>query len=177
METFGERLVREFFDRLHGYVRMRVPAQDCEDVVGDIFLRAIERQEQLRGDAGPWLFAIARSQIADHYRQRESAMRTEDPLTASASATEDGWHCELARSGTAHAPAPLESLEQAEFRERLQRRMELLPELERDVIAFKFTDGLSNTEIAKVLGITPNHLGVVLHRALQRLRSAMIEGS
>jgi DNA-directed RNA polymerase specialized sigma24 family protein len=43
------------------------------------------------------------------------------------------------------------------------------------VIAFKFTDGLSNTEIAQVLGITPNHLGVVLHRALQKLRSAMLE--
>ena len=71
--------------------------------------------------------------------------------------------------------APLEKLEAAEFRERLHRKLELLPELERDAIAFKFTDGLSNTEIAKVLGLTPNHLGVVLHRALQKLRSAMLE--
>lgn len=168
METFGERLVREFLERVHGYVRLRVPAQDCEDVVSDIFLRAIERQGQLRGEAAPWLFAIARSQVAEHYRKKESAMPTEDSSTLAVTAA-DGTAA-AARNG-----APLERLEEAEFRERLQRTIGLLPELERDVISFKFTDGLSNTEIAKVLGITPNHLGVVLHRALQKLRSAMIE--
>jgi RNA polymerase sigma factor (sigma-70 family) len=73
------------------------------------------------------------------------------------------------------AAAPLENLEQAEFRELLRRKLELLPELERDVIALKFTDGLSNAEIAKVLDITPNHLGVVLFRALQKLRGSMAE--
>jgi RNA polymerase sigma-70 factor (ECF subfamily) len=75
----------------------------------------------------------------------------------------------------ARSQAPLEALEQDEFRRLLQSKMSLLSEIERDVIALKFSDGLNNTEIAAMLNITPNHLGVVLHRALQRLRDAMTE--
>lgn len=164
METFGEGLVAEFFDRIQSYVRLRVPAQDCEDVAADIFLRAIERQEQLRGDAGAWLFAIARSRVAEHYREKDALMRT-DLSTSSVDGADP----------PALAGPPLESLEQAEFREMLQRKMQVLSGLERDVIAFKFTDGLTNTEIAQVLDMAPNHLGVVLHRALQKLRRAMLE--
>lgn len=71
--------------------------------------------------------------------------------------------------------APLERLEHSEFNARLHRNLNSLSELERDVIALKFTDGLSNTEIAAYLNITPNHLGVVLHRALRQLRGAMLK--
>ena len=42
----GEQLVGEFYDRVSGYVRMRVPGKDCEDVIGDIFLKAIERRSR-----------------------------------------------------------------------------------------------------------------------------------
>jgi RNA polymerase sigma-70 factor (ECF subfamily) len=168
LDTFGERLIDKYYDRIQCYVRMRVKPQDCEDVVGDIFLRAIERQADLRGDAGAWLFSIARSQVAEHYRKRGSVMRTESTSSGSSALDEQP-------ADSKQAPAPLDTLEQSEFRDRLQQKMELLPELERDVIAFKFTDGLSNIEIANELGITPNHLGVVLHRALQKLRSAMLE--
>lgn len=168
MDTFGERLIGDYFERVRCFARLRVRAQDCEDVVSDIFLRAIERQDQLRGDVGAWLFAIARSRIADHYRKRDLVMRTQSSLS-----TPEGVND--APAPPRQAPVPLEKMEQAEFQERLRTKIDLLPELERDVIAFKFTDGLSNTEIAQVLGITPNHLGVVLHRALQKLRSAMLE--
>jgi RNA polymerase sigma-70 factor (ECF subfamily) len=168
LESFGEQLIEKFYDRIHCYVRMRVKPQDCEDVVGDIFLRAIQKQADLRGDAGGWLFSIARSQVVEHYRKRGMVMRTESPQSSSTAVDDQP-------ASSKRSPAPLETLEQAEFRERLQQKMELLPEMERDVIAFKFTDGLSNTEIAQVLGITPNYLGVVLHRALQKLRSSMLE--
>jgi len=52
--------VEEHYDQVRCYVRMRVPARDCDDVVSDVFLRAIERGAQRRSrDAGPWLFSIA----------------------------------------------------------------------------------------------------------------------
>jgi RNA polymerase sigma-70 factor, ECF subfamily len=170
LETFGEQLIEAYYGRVQRYVRMRVREQDCEDVVGDIFLRAIERQSQLRGESGPWLFAIARSRIAEHYRSKDHAMHAQESLKENTSAV-DGPSAIASR----HSAAPLENLEQAEFRELLRLKLNLLPELERDVIALKFTDGLSNAEIARVLEITPNHLGVVLFRALQKLRSSMAE--
>ena len=70
MDDFSEQLIERYFDRVHAYVRLRVPEQDCEDMAGDIFLRAMERKAQLRGEAGAWLFSIARSRIADYYRDK-----------------------------------------------------------------------------------------------------------
>jgi RNA polymerase sigma-70 factor (ECF subfamily) len=160
----GERLVREFYDRVAGYVRMRVPEADCEDVVGDVFLRAIERAGQIRGEVGSWLFSVARSRVADYYRRRDAEMRA----TAEKEVR--------LRAAAGRELAPLEKLSGAEFRRLLRVKMnQLLSELERDAIAFKFTDGLSNRQIAEVLNVTPNRLGVIVHRALGRLRSAMLE--
>ncbi|HEY3323117.1 MAG TPA: sigma-70 family RNA polymerase sigma factor [Planctomycetota bacterium] len=176
MDTFEARLVDEYFSRLHAYVRMRVPAQDCDDVVAEILLRAIQRREQLRGEAAPWLFAIARSQVAEHYRKKEPAMRLEDTSTSSdppASVPLAPCGRGVRGEGAGAEATPLEQLEKAEFCARLQRQIAVLPEIERDVIALKFTDGLSNTQIAELLGITPNHLGVLLHRALTKLKHAM----
>ncbi len=162
MGTFGERLVEENYARVQAYVRMRVSAAEAEDLIGDIFLRAIERQGQLRGEAAPWLLGIARNRIADYYRGKGTGLRVEAEQRDM-------------RPGSAADVSPLERLEHEEFRARLRDRMSVLTELERDVIAFKFTEGLSNVQIARVLGITPGTLGVILHRALGRLRSAMLK--
>lgn len=163
MSTFGERLVEEYFERVQRYVRMRVPAQDYEDVVAEIFLRAIQRQAQLRGNEAAWLFALARSRVSDYHRER-AAMRIEShPLEAAAPAAVE----------TA-SPEPLAKLETAEFRARLQRQMKYLSEQEREAVALKFTEGLTNAQIAAALGVTPGNLGVILHRALARLRQAML---
>ena len=169
----GEQFVSEFFTRMHAYVRMRVPSQDCEDVVSEIFLRAVERQEQLRGDSAAWLFSIARSRVAEYYRKRELIMQTEGspgyiPPRSRQSGNTEG-------TATVATLAPLEQMEQNEFCERLQRKLAQLPDIEREVIAFKFTAGLSNTQIADILKITPNNLGVLLHRALKKLKDGMGE--
>ncbi|MHC4253329.1 MAG: RNA polymerase sigma factor, partial [Planctomycetota bacterium] len=62
----------------------------------------------------------------------------------------------------------------------LRRKLRELTEVEQDVIALKFafrsTGGLSNGEVAALVGVTPGHLGVLLHRALGKLRAAMTKG-
>ena len=143
---------------------MRVSVQDCEDLVSDIFLRALRNHGQLRGDEGAWLFSIARSRVADHYRERNASM------TVTTGDIESSSHPALFDP----AQGPLARLEADEFRACLHRNMQLLTEPEREVIALKFSEGLSNIQISKVLDITPNHLGVLLHRALRRLRDAML---
>jgi RNA polymerase sigma-70 factor (ECF subfamily) len=159
----GEALVREFYDRVRRYVCLRVPDGDGDDVVAEVFLRALARRGQLRGDdPGPWLFRITRSRVAEYHEARAARAAREERMQRES------------RSATAPA-TPLEALEQAEFRARFRRRLAVLSEVERDLIALKFTDGLTNGQIALALGVTANHLGVMLHRALARLRSAMLE--
>jgi DNA-directed RNA polymerase specialized sigma24 family protein len=44
---------------------------------------------------------------------------------------------------------------------------------ERELIALKFHAGLSNSELASVLGVSESNAGTMLHRAIQKLRSAV----
>jgi RNA polymerase sigma-70 factor (ECF subfamily) len=43
---------------------------------------------------------------------------------------------------------------------------------ERDLVALKFMGGLSNAEIARVLGLSESNAGTKLHRTLTKLREA-----
>jgi len=163
----AQRLVEEFHDRIAGYVRMRVPAGDCDDVVAEIFLRAVERLGQMRGEALGWLFAVARSRVAQYYRERKAGMTAVSQSAPEAAAE---------RTADIGGLGALERLEREEFCALLRRTvMQILSDEERDAIALKFTDGLTNIQIAGILGVTPGALGVMLHRALGRLRRAMLE--
>jgi RNA polymerase sigma-70 factor (ECF subfamily) len=50
-----------------------------------------------------------------------------------------------------------------------------LPARDREIIALKFHAGMSNAEIAKVLGVSESNAGTMLHRTMQKLRKACDE--
>ena len=161
-----KNLIEAHFERVRAYVRLRVSERDCEDVAADIFLRAVERIRQVSGDPAAWLYAIARSRIADHYRDKGRAMQAGLLSTPTSELPDQKADCRSLN--------PLAALEAGEFRALLHEKLEQLSELERDVIAFKFSDGLSNIQIADMLKLTPVNLGVILHRALRKLRDGML---
>jgi RNA polymerase sigma-70 factor (ECF subfamily) len=43
---------------------------------------------------------------------------------------------------------------------------------ERELIALKFFAGLSNAELARVVGVSESNAGTLLHRTVQKLRKA-----
>ena len=47
-----------------------------------------------------------------------------------------------------------------------------LPAREREIVALKFHAGLSNAELARVLGVTESGAGTLLYRAMEKLRKA-----
>ena len=61
-----------------------------------------------------------------------------------------------AASGGSRSPAALEGLEARE----------------RELVALKYFAGLSNAEVAAVLGITESNAGTRLHRVVDKLREA-----
>ncbi len=44
---------------------------------------------------------------------------------------------------------------------------------EREIVALKFHAGLSNSELASVLGVSESNAGTLVHRAVQKLRRAV----
>lgn len=55
---------------------------------------------------------------------------------------------------------------------RLQQALRRLGETDRAIISLQL-EGYDNAEIAQVLGITPNHVAVKLHRAKQQLANLL----
>ena len=54
--------------------------------------------------------------------------------------------------------------------EELQAAIDALETTEREALRLKFSKSYSNKQIAELLQMTPGHLGVVLFRAIQKLR-------
>jgi RNA polymerase sigma-70 factor (ECF subfamily) len=52
-----------------------------------------------------------------------------------------------------------------------------LPQREQEVVALKFASGLTNRRIAEIVGLKPGHVGVILYRAIRKLRDHLIEGN
>ena len=156
-----ETLYRSSRDDLYAYVLTLVRDRAAaEDVTAIAFERAYRRRrtfDRHRGDQRGWLFGIARNAALDELRRRRrAATLVVDP--------EDVSDDELAdHDEEDHA------VRRAEVREALAA----LAPRERELIALKFHAGLTNAELASVLGVSESNAGTMLHRAVQKLRRAV----
>jgi len=153
-----EALYRSSRDDVYAYVATLLrDAAAAEDVTALAFERAYRRRrsfDRRRGDERAWLFGIARNAALDELRRRRRhATLAADPLDAEAETVEDAADGALART-TVRAAL-----------DRLEPR-------ERELVALKFHAGLSNAEIAAVLGVSASNAGTLLHRTMTKLRKA-----
>ena len=129
----------------------------AEDVTAQAFERAYKRRSRFdarRGSPRAWLFGIARNAALDELRRRKRVETTEFPAPSS-------------------APGPDEAAELAAERDAVRRALSTLPAKDRELIALKYHADLTNGDIAEVLGINANHVGTLLHRAMNKLREAV----
>jgi RNA polymerase sigma factor (sigma-70 family) len=160
-ELTFDRLYRSSRDDVYAYVASLVRDQAAaEEVTATAFERAYRKRSRFdssRGEPRAWLFGIARNAALDELRRRSR-------------------QAELAA-----APADLVSAPAHESAEASERRLALAGALagleprERELIALKFFAGLSNSEIAAVVGVSESNAGTRLHRAVTKLREACDE--
>jgi RNA polymerase sigma-70 factor, ECF subfamily len=156
-----EALYRSSRDEVYAYVatllRDRAAA---EDVTALAFERAYRRRrtfDRRRGEERAWLFGIARNAALDELRRRRRlATLVVDPEDASERPAEDYADVALRRTAVRSALASLSGRE---------------PE----IVALKFHAGLSNAELARVLGVSESNAGTMLHRVMEKLRKACNE--
>jgi RNA polymerase sigma-70 factor, ECF subfamily len=156
-ESFGA-LYERTFPRVYAYVMSLLRDRSAaEDVTAQAFERAYRKRGSYRARRGTmeaWLFGIARNAALDELRRRGRRAGLEgEPADDSAPTVED--HAELALR-----------------RELVRAAMTALDGHERDLLSLKFSGGLSNAEIARVLGVSETNAGTRLHRALTKLRKA-----
>ncbi|MCW3064244.1 MAG: polymerase, sigma-24 subunit, subfamily [Solirubrobacterales bacterium] len=129
----------------------------AEDVTALAFERAYRRRRLFdpgRGSERAWLFGIARNAALDELRKRKRTAT----LAAEPGDTDT---------------APFEDDEEAIVRRTTVRAaLDELSPRERELVALKFHAGLTNEELAKVLGVSESNAGTMLHRAMEKLRKA-----
>jgi RNA polymerase sigma-70 factor, ECF subfamily len=149
-----------YFPRIYAYVRYRVrDAGVAEDITAQIFERVLLNLGKYDAEQAPfavWLFTIARNQVSDYHRSRQR--RHWLPL-------------DLLRGQASADPAPEEIVVRDETREALLTAMTRLSERERDILALKFGAELTNRRIAALIGLSESNVGVILYRAVRRLRA------
>jgi RNA polymerase sigma-70 factor (ECF subfamily) len=142
---------------------------EAEELTQDTFARALERIGQLRDPqaALAWLYRIATTVALDRLRQRAPGTVPLDTVAPAGEAVERA----AARGRT---PSLLEgALESSEMSECVQGYLAALPDNYRIAILLHDAHGLSNPEIAELLGCSLATAKIRVHRARARLRDAL----
>ncbi len=71
--------------------------------------------------------------------------------------------------------APDSNLGQAELREALRPMLESLPERERKIVALRFGSGMSQSDIARRVGVSQMQVSRLLAATLKKLRTGLVE--
>ncbi|MBV8735631.1 MAG: RNA polymerase sigma factor [Solirubrobacterales bacterium] len=154
-----EALYRASRDDIYAYVatllRDRAAA---EDVTSATFERAYRKRrtfDRRRGEERAWLFGIARNAALDELRRRRRLARlATDPVETDL--VEDDAEVALRRTA-------------------LRAALAQLPARDRELVALKFHAGLTNAELAGVLGVSESAVGTRIHRVVEKLRKACNE--
>lgn len=158
-----DELYRRDRDDVHAYVAGLLRDRSAaEDVTALAFERAYRRRRSFnpkRGTRRAWLFGIARNAALDELRRRgRQATLVAEPVDEAAIQPEQGAEVAIRRAA-------------------LRVALASLAPRERELVGLKFFAGLSNPEIARVIGISETNAGSRLHRVIEKLRRACDEAA
>jgi len=155
-------LYDHYFPLVHKYVLYRVnDAQIADDLVSQIFERVLTHiagYQPGQAPFGAWLFGIARHIVGDHYRSQKRRRWLSLESFFDLPGTD---------------PAPEEITLKNEQGDHLFRSLAKLPDRERDLVSLKFAGGLTNREISTLTRLSESNVGVILYRAMKRLRTEL----
>ena len=163
-KRYDQKAISELYKRhaqsIYRYIYYRVgDVNVAEDLTADTFLKALEGLEGFTYRGIPfsaWLYRIAHARIMDHFRQQ--ARREFLPLDERLIATGKG---------------PQATVEAWLDHEELQSAIAQLTTDQQQVIILKFVEGLSNAEVARILGKSEGAVKSLQHRALSSLQRIM----
>ena len=149
---------------------MGFQATEAEDLTQDVFLTFLETLDRFEGRSlvSTWLFGILYRKGLERRRAFRRAEQQPDPV-------DDGFDARFDMAGAwARPPVAAERLVASKEAARALREcMGALPEGQREVVHLRQVEELSAADAASVLGLTINHIGVLLHRGRLALRRCL----
>jgi RNA polymerase sigma-70 factor (ECF subfamily) len=146
--AFG-KLYERYARMVHGILLARVPRNEVDDLVQEVFLTALSRLGALRDCAafGGWIAMIARNRATDYHRTSVEVAELHDSQLKQ------------------NAPPP-ESV-------RVLETIRSLPEAYRETLILRLVEGMTGPEIAERTGLAPDSVRVNLHRGMKMLREKL----
>jgi RNA polymerase sigma-70 factor, ECF subfamily len=152
--AFGQ-LYEQYAGVVHGLLLTKVPREEADDLVQEVFLIAMRRIAALRDPNrfGAWLSAIARNLANDHYR----CLRPTDSLT------EDPPETAGQTAATRHLDTGAAILDV----------IRSLPDAYSETLILRLVEGMTGPEIAERTGLTHGSVRVNLCRGMRMLRERL----
>ncbi len=152
-------LYDRYFDEIYRYVLRRVSDREtAQDLVSQTFYDALAhiKNFEWRGFSfGCWLYKIAHNNILKWYRTEQKKGHTDIEEGYEIPDTQKGLH---------------EQVVVKENQDEVQAALAQLDPEEREILRLKFFEEMSNIEIAEIMGVSANHIGVKIFRALKRFK-------
>ena len=156
-------LYDRYVDRIYAYCRRRLQTQEAaEDATSQTFLKALAAIPRYRLEAGSfraWLFTIANRVVIDGFRRG----KPEAPLEGAAEVRDP-------------EPGPERQAIERETGRELYALVDRLPDEQANLIQLRLA-GLTDRQIAGVLGRSYGAIRVAQHRAIKRLQELAKDGS
>jgi RNA polymerase sigma-70 factor (ECF subfamily) len=159
-QAFSE-LYELYLDPIYGFVLKRVGhVQTAEDLTSDIFHKVflhLESFNPTKASFRTWIYQIATNRMIDYWRT-EGKRKTQAIEDLQIPNAQDN---------------PARAMMEEEEKRRIQSLLTILPEKQQQAVSLKYFSELSYEEIAGVMKISPNNVGVLLHRALKTLSTKL----
>lgn len=157
-EAFGV-LYQENIKRIYNYIYYRTGnSADAEDLTARVFQRALRHINSYKKTSVPfsaWLYRIAHNLVANWYR--DNSRKKEIPI-------EDQEYI------LSLPEFPESTMIKNQEEEGLMRVMRMLAVDRQQLIILKFVEGLSNIEIARIMGRSEGAVKSLYHRTLLEMR-------
>jgi RNA polymerase sigma-70 factor (ECF subfamily) len=149
----------QFKNKIYNYFWYRVGFDQklAEDLTSEAFLKALKKFADFDGARpfGPWIFTIAHNHLVNHYKLagRETSLTEQEN----------------------RFEATGDNLDERLELERIIEIINTMDAADKEVLLLRFTEGLSNSEIAEVLGKAEGTVRTQISRSLARLRELIKE--
>lgn len=147
---------RQEVPRVYNFFRFRVGDDAlAEDLTSATFEKAWRSREQYRQDVAAfstWLFTIAQRVLIDHLRRQQSVVSLD------------------AISELPDKRSMEDVIQKRADFARLSFLLAQLADRDRELVALRYGAGLTNRAIARLTGLSESNVGVLLHRAVIKLR-------
>lgn len=168
------RLVRMVYFRLDPRLRGRI---DAEDVLQEVYVDAVRRREAFATSQPMtffvWLRLIVGQTLVDLHRRHLGAQMRDAGRERSLAAASPGTSASLSFHLVGKLTSPSGAVMRAESAAAVSRAIEEMSETDREILALRHFEELTNKEVAAVLGIDRKAASIRYIRALERLKTAL----